>query len=121
MKSIRVLAILLVGLITIVAGTALALEITQKQLLGTWEFVYWSESDDGSSKRSINMIMDFKKDGVVINHRKKGKTTASYSISGNTIEYKDKRGVQQWKVVSFSPNESMKVNHMGAVMYFERR
>ena len=121
MQSIRILTILLVGLVTIVAGTALALEITQKHLLGTWEFVYWSESDDASSKRSVNMIMEFKKDGTVINHRKEGKTTASYSINGNVIEYKDKRGAQQWKVISFSPGESMKVNHMGAVMYFERR
>lgn len=121
MKKLCISHILLAGMLTIVASTTFALDITQKQLLGRWEFVYWSESDNASSKRLINMIMDFKKDGTIVNDHKKGRTTASYSINGNVIEYKDKRGTQQWRVISFSPDEYMKVDHMGAVMYFERR
>ena len=121
MKKLCSSLVLIAGLITIFASTTLAVEVSQKQLLGAWEFVYWAEGDDESSKRSVNMVMEFKKDGTVINHLAKGKTTASYSTNGNVIEYKDKRGTQKWKVISFNPNESMKVNHMGAVMYFEKR
>lgn len=121
MKQLGILHILVAGLITIIASTTFAFEVSQKQLLGTWEFVYWAEGDDASSRRSVNMIMEFKKDGTIANHLTKEKTVASYSLNGNVIEYKDKRGTQQWKVISFSPNESMKVNHMGAVMYFEKR
>jgi len=123
MKKLCILQILLAGLITMAASTSFALNLTQKQLLGTWEFIYWAESDNASSKRSINMIMVFKKDGTIVNRHKNGSMAkaANYSVDGNIIEYKDKRGVQQWKVISFSPDESMKVNHRGAVMYFEKR
>lgn len=77
-----------------------------------------AESDDLLSKRSINMLMEFKKDGTIVNHRKKGKPTASYSINGIVIEYTDKRGTHQWEVTSFTPDESMGLNHMGGCNVF---
>ena len=115
-------SILFIIFASIISSSAVfAADVSKQELAGTWEFVYWAESEDADSKRAINMLMDFREDGTVISHRKKGKTTASYQVNGNTIEYHDKKGSQRWHVIFFSPNESMKVNHMGAVMYFEKR
>ena len=121
MNKLIIRYMLAMGFIAMSAVMTIASGVSMEQLTGKWEFVYWAENDDPASKRSINMIMEFKKDGTIVNHVANKKTTASYTINGNVIEYSDKNGTQQWEVISFSPNDSMKVNHKGAVMYFERR
>jgi len=95
-------------------------QISQNDLLGEWTFVYWMEEGDETSKRDINIIMDFQKDGSVITKMGNKTESAKYKVEGETILYTDKRGQQVWKIISFDPGKSFKVNHKGAEMYFSK-
>ncbi len=96
--------------------------VTKDNLVGKWEFTHWMEEGDENSKRSINMIMEFKDNGEVISSKGGSSAKANYKVNdASTIIYFDQRGQQIWEVVSFEPNKTLKVNHKGAVMFFERR
>lgn len=95
--------------------------VTNEQLVGKWEFMHWMEEGDESSKRSINMIMEFKSNGEVISSKKGSSAKANYKVADENIIYIDQRGNQIWEVLSFEPGKTLKINHKGAVMFFEKR
>lgn len=116
MKKLLLIPALLLSLTSICLG----LQITQSELVGQWTFVYWMEDGDETSKRDINLVMDFKDDGTIITKMGDKTESANYKVEGETIIYSDKRGKQVWKIISFEPGNSLKVNHKGAIMYFQK-
>ena len=116
MKKLMLIPCLLLSLTSI----CLSVQISQIDLLGEWTFVYWMEDGDETSKRDINIIMDFQKDGTVITKMSNTTESAKFKVEGETILYTDKRGQQVWKIISFEPGKSFKVNHKGAIMYFKK-
>lgn len=76
---------------------------------------------DGSGEPKINIVMEFLSDGVVINYDKAGreKSRRAFEIKDGYINYKDRNGVQKWKVKKFSKG-SLDVDHVGALMFFKR-
>lgn len=117
MKKIIISQVILFLFVSI----AWSASVTNENLVGKWEFIYWMEEGDENSKRPINMIMEFKGNGEVISSKKSSSAKAHYEISGDNIIYIDQRGQQIWEVISFEPNKNLKVNHKGAVMFFEKR
>lgn len=79
------------------------------------------EEGDESSKRPINMIMEFKENGEVISSKSGSSAKANFKVVDENIVYVDQRGQQIWEVLSFEPDKTLKVNHKGAIMFFERR
>ena len=98
----------------------LSAQITKTDLIGKWTFVYWMEQGDESSKRDINILMEFKDDGSIVTYKGNKTEEANYKIEGEKIIYSDKRGSQVWEIISFEPGSSFLVNHKGANMYFQK-
>jgi len=112
--------LLIPALFLFFTSICLSIQISQSELVGQWTFIYWMEDGDETSKRDINIIMDFKDDGTVNTNMGNKTEAANYKVDGNTIIYSDKRGKQVWKIISFEPGKSFKVNHKGAMMYFQK-
>ncbi len=112
--------LLVPGILLFLTSICLSVQISQNNLVGKWTFVYWMEDGDETSKRDINLVMDFKDDGTVVTEMGKKTGNANYKVEGETIIYSDKRGKQVWKVISSVPGKSFKVNHKGALMYFQK-
>ena len=103
----------------VLATSGFGQELTINDLVGEWTFVSWMERDDETSKRTVNIQMEFRSDGTVINHLKKGDTLAHWTVDGSVITYTDERGEQIWQVLSFEPGQSLTVDHAGAIMLLE--
>ena len=112
---------LIVVLSIFISINAWASDLTRAALTGSWEFMHWAESGDLDNKHKVGIIMNFQSNGDVISKLSSGDVTEHYKLNGNTIIYSGKHGDQTWKLVSFSPGESLVVNHMGAIMTFEKR
>lgn len=72
--------------------------------------------------RSVNVVMDFRPDGKVVNYNSSGEETdvATYELKQGSIVYSDKNGKQKWKLKKFG-NGKLVVDHLGAQMFFEKQ
>lgn len=117
----KLTAILILSLFT--AGPAFAAELSVDALAGKWNFKYWAEKSSPDKKYPVNRIMEFKTDGSIINygkHEQDKADTAKFEIRGDTIIYSDKRGKQNWKLLSLTETE-LHVDHHGALMFLEKQ
>lgn len=79
------------------------------------------EEGDKQNKQPINMMMEFRDNGEVISSKSGSSAKANFKVVDQNIIYADQRGQQTWEVMTFKPGETLKVNHKGAIMVFERR
>ncbi len=110
-------------LVTLLLCTPLsAAEISQKQLVGEWEFTHWVEKNNKSQKNRVGLFMDFQADGtVMIKHAgATGYKRGSYEVEGDTIIYNDDGGEQVWKVQSFEPDKELVVSYEDALIFLEK-
>ena len=112
---------ILMAILCLFSSAVFAVEISADDLVGEWVFVHWAEKDTPEQTRAVNVVMDFQADGQVLSGMSRGKVTETYSVEGDTIIYHGKRGDQVWELVSFSPQESMVVNHKGSIMTFKKK
>lgn len=97
---------------------AFASDLSTESLVGKWKFVRIVTEE---YEMPINMFMEFRIDGTVINSTAAGveQSRASFQIKDGKIIYTDEKGVQKWTVKDFSGN-SLHVDHRGAEMFFEK-
>ena len=101
------------------AVTAQAEDLNSKTLAGEWMFTHIIL--EGQVERPVNRRMRFLTDGQVINYDAGGqeRNPARYKIERAKIIYTDESGVQTWQVLEFD-GATLRVDHMGAEMFFQR-
>jgi len=100
---------------------AWASDLSVDELVGKWEFLHWADSGNLDNTHDVGLVMEFMADGTVTTYMPNKSVTERYQLSGSTIIYSDKRGDQEWKVVSFVPGNTLVVDNFGAVMTLEKR
>lgn len=115
----RISAAILVAFL--LASTAWAQAITQEQLIGTWVFEAYAQTNNPEERRSVGAVFEFHPDGTFTSRRTTGEVAeATYTVDGNTIVYSDARGDQIWTIQSFEQGKSLVVDNQGTLMFLER-
>ena len=101
-----------------IPAIAFSLDLSNSSLAGKWQFKRIVTEE---YETSVNIQMEFKPDGTVINYAHTGQefSRGLYQIEGDSIVYTDKNGDQNWVVKSITAN-SLHVDNRGAEMFFER-
>jgi len=110
----------LLFLLAAFAYPCFATELSAQSLEGTWMFTHIIM--DGEREMQVNRETRFFADGSLVHYDAAGneKTRGTFEVSGETIVYMDAKGEQNWKVLAFDGN-SLRVDHRGAEMFFERK
>ena len=101
-----------------IPAIAFSLDLSNSSLAGKWQFKRIVTEE---YETSVNIQMEFKPDGTVINYAPNGQeiSRGSYKIEGGYIIYTDKNGEQPWEVKTIA-EDRLHVDHRGAEMFFER-
>lgn len=107
-------------LFLLLSSNILADTLSASSISGKWMFTHMNL--DGTGDRPVNRAMEFQSDGTIINYDAAGNRngSATYTIQGDTIRYKDKHGEQKWRVKKFDGSD-LQVDNSGAMMFFKRQ
>ncbi len=114
------MSLMIFVLLALFSSVSWATELNNENLVGKWEFVNWAEAETPEDTHAANVVMDFHADGQVFTETPKGEVIESYKIEDDMIVYHGKRGDQKWKLISFTPGESMVVDNTGTIMTFKK-
>lgn len=113
--------LLLAGCWLLVTTNLQADELQLDDLVGEWHYVAWADSSAPEAKRPVGATIVIDGSGAVVTRMRDRDVPAQLQFSDGHITYTDATGEQLWQVVSFAPDESLVIEHRGALMFLERR